>query len=733
LALSTEFPDCEGFVVAVNDLEQSFNYPEEVRFSLNPSDLGAYQRAADFLNIEAVDLVCVQHEFGIYGGPAGRNLLALLRDLRSPIIITLHTVLQNPDRHQEAVMRELIRLSSRLVVMTAQTERLLLERYGAPPDKVDRIAHGIPDTAWVQPELCKEPFGVEGRLVLLTFGLLSPGKGIEVALKAMPEIVKRFPDVVYIVLGATHPHLVRDHGEAYRLSLESLAEDLGVSDHVIFYNRFVELDELTEFIAAADIYVTPYLNEAQAVSGTLAYAFGCGKPVVSTPYWHARELLENGKGTLVPFGDSQAIAEAVNSLLGSATDRESMARQAYQIGRSMLWSRSAEHYGDAFERALADRSRSRRAAFATRSLAQRPGPLPEIKLHHLERLTDSTGLFQHATYTVPNFEHGYCTDDNARALILTALMTELGWDKAQLGRLRSSYLAFLCHAFHDLTGRFRNFMSFDRQWIDEVASEDSQGRAIWALGVAVNSAIPKSEAALASYLFARALPQVTDFLSLRATTFALFGTVDYLRRFDGDRQVAKIQETLTARLFAHFQAVEQPEWIWCEEYLCYDNPRLAQALIASGTQLGNREVVDMGLKALSWLMDLQMPPMRHLRPIGSDTVYHRGQARPYYDQQPVEVWASVSACLEAYRATSDLVWYGRAKRAFDWFLGRNDLGLPVCDPTMGGCRDGLHADRLNENQGAESTLSYLISLVEMTLHRQALLTQAQPAAESSAR
>jgi glycosyltransferase involved in cell wall biosynthesis len=374
LALTTEFPECESFVVAVNDQEQSFNYPEEVRFSLNPSDLGAYQRAADFLNIQAADLVCVQHEFGIYGGPAGRNLLALLRELRSPIVTTLHTVLQDPDPQQEAVIRELIRLSSRLVVMTAHTERLLIERYGAPPDKVDRIAHGIPDTAWVAPALCKEPFAVEDRLVLLTFGLLSPGKGIEVALKALPEIVKRFPDVVYIVLGATHPHLVRDHGEAYRLSLESLAEDLGVSDHVIFYNRFVELAELTQFIAAADIYVTPYLNEAQAVSGTLAYAFGCGKPVVSTPYWHARELLDEGRGALVPFGDSQAIAEAVNSLLGSPTDREAMARQAYQIGRSMLWSRSAQHYGESFERALAGRYRSRAAAFATRPLAQRTGP-----------------------------------------------------------------------------------------------------------------------------------------------------------------------------------------------------------------------------------------------------------------------------------------------------------------------------------------------------------------------
>jgi len=713
-------------VVAVNDIVAGYNYRPEVRFEVYLTDVAAYQRAADFLNIEAVDLICLQHEFGVFGGPAGRNILALLKDARAPIVTTLHTVLRNPDRQQEQVMQELIRLSSRLVVMTRYTRQLLIERYAAPPEKVDLIAHGIPDTDWLDPDQCKEPFGLEGKQVLLTFGLLSPGKGIENVLRALPQVVEKFPEVVYVVLGATHPTLVREQGEAYRLSLELLAEELGVQAHVIFYDRFVELNELTEFIAAADIYITPYLNEAQAVSGTLAYAFGCGKPVISTPYWHAKELLEEGRGILVPFGDSDSIARAVDDLLGDPVRRQAMARQAYELGREMVWSRSAQLYARSFQAARQERSRSRRVAFATRPMDKLPGQLPEIRLDHLERLTDSTGMFQHAIYAVPNFEHGYCTDDNARSLMLTVLLRELGWDKMQLSRLRSTYLAFLFHAFHADSGHFRNFLSFDRRWLEDKGSEDSHGRAIWALGVCVGGSLPNSDQALAGQLFGKALPQVVEYTSLRALCFTLLGIHDYMARFSGDRQVAQIQETLAQRLFEHFQKVEQPDWVWCEEYLCYDNPRLPQALICSGVQLNRPDYVEMGLRALTWLMALQFSETRHLRPIGSNHVYQRGQVKPIFDQQPVDVWASVSACLEAYRCTSDPAWHARAKKSFEWFLGRNDLGLPVYNHTTGGCRDGLHFDRVNENQGAESTLAFLLSLAEMCLSRNALNTVSTP-------
>ncbi len=351
-AVAKEAPKGQCLVVAVNDCSEGYAYPSEVHCEIGQDDPEDYLRAADFLNSADVDIVCIQHEFGIFGGPAGVHLLGFLGRLRAPIVTTLHTVLENPDEIQERVMNEVLRLSQRLVVMTEHTERLLLRRYNVEAEKVDRIAHGIPDTTWVEPDLCKQPLGVEGKRVLLTFGLLSPGKGIESVLQALPEIVEEFPDVVYIILGATHPNLVRDHGEAYRLSLQALVQELGVSKHVHFEDRFVELDELTKFIAASDIYITPYLNEAQAVSGTLAYAFGCGKPVISTPYWHAKELLDDGKGLLVGFGDSDAIAGATLGLLKDSTAREAMAARAYQLGRSMVWRRSAEFYLQSFERAI---------------------------------------------------------------------------------------------------------------------------------------------------------------------------------------------------------------------------------------------------------------------------------------------------------------------------------------------------------------------------------------------
>lgn len=375
----TQLSSVDCMVVAINDLEEGYQYGPEVRFEVYISDLDAYARAADFLNRQNVDVICLQHEFGVFGGPAGSNILALLRKVQAPIVTTFHTVLRTPDQQQEQVMLELIRLSSRLVVMTRHTRQLLMDRYSAPAEKIDLIAHGIPDTTWLEPDGCKKALGVEGKKVLLTFGLLSPGKGIEYVLKALPEIVARFPDLVYIILGATHPALVREQGEAYRLSLEAMAQDLGVLSHVIFDNRFVELDELTKFIAGSDIYVTPYLNEAQAVSGTLAYAFGCGKAVVSTPYWHAKELLEEGQGILVPFADSNSIAEAVLGLLEDPVRRKSMALRAYQLGRKMLWSGNAHHYANSFERA---RREVRRPVLATQ---QMPEPTPKLRPEHQYR------------------------------------------------------------------------------------------------------------------------------------------------------------------------------------------------------------------------------------------------------------------------------------------------------------------------------------------------------------
>ena len=515
-AVQSAHPQSQCLAVSVNDIPGGYEYPEVVRFEIEEQDLSSYLRAADFLNISNVDIVCLQHEFGIYGGPAGGHILALLRELRMPVVTTLHTVLREPRADQRRVMEGLISLSARLVVMAERGRQMLQEIYQAPPAKIDLIPHGIPDVGFVDPTYFKDQFGVEGRVVLLTFGLLSPNKGIEHVLNALPQILAAFPEVVYIVLGATHPNELREHGEAYRLSLEILAQKNKVEKNVIFYNQFVDLESLKEFIGAADLYVTPYLNEAQITSGTLAYAFGAGKAVVSTPYWHAAELLAEDRGVLVPFGDAPAIAREVIGLLRDDSRRHAIRKNAYRIGREMVWSNVAQMYMHSFECSRLEVAPRSRKLLATKTLDQKPRELPALKLSHLSRMTDSTGVFQHAVFSVPNFSEGYCTDDNARAFVLAVLLHELGEDPELVRALATTSAAFLHHAFDLKTKRFHNHLSFDRRWLDEQGSEDCQGRSLWALGIGVGRSPFGSFHMMAGRLFALALPALTGFTSPRA-------------------------------------------------------------------------------------------------------------------------------------------------------------------------------------------------------------------------
>jgi len=726
-AVAAEHPGSQCFAVPVNDIPGGYEYPGVVRFEIEEQDLPSYQRAADFLNIGNADIVCVQHEFGIYGGPAGGHLLALLRALRMPVVTTLHTVLREPSSEQRRVMQELIARSTRLVVMTERGRQMLQEIYQAPTARIDLIPHGIPDMPFVDPNYYKDQFGVEGRLVLLTFGLLSPNKGIEHALNALPEILAEFPNVVYIVLGATHPNLVREHGESYRLSLERLAKKNKVQKHVIFYNRFVELEELKEFIGAADLYLTPYLNEAQITSGTLAYAFGAGKAVISTPYWHAAELLADGRGVLVPFGDARAIAQEVIGLLRDDTRRHAMRKNAYKLGREMVWSNTARLYMRSFERARVEGAVWSRKSFAVKTLDQAPRQLPEVRLDHLSRMTDSTGIFQHAIFTVPNFSEGYCTDDNARAFILAVLLDEMEEEPEKVRTLATTYAAFLHHAFDPVTKRFHNHLSFDRRWLDEQGSEDSHGRALWALGLGVGRSPYRSFQVMSGQIFAQALPAVTEFKSPRAWAFSLLGIHEYLQRLSGDRFAHQMRDSLTTRLMGLFDRTTRPDWPWFEDVLSYDNAKLAHALILSGRATGQAPVFERGLQALRWLVDVQTAESGDFRSIGSNGFYPRGGPRANFDQQPIEAHSMLSACLEAYRATSDVSWYEQAQRTFDWFLGWNDLGLELYSSTTGGCRDALHVDRVNQNQGAESTLAFLLSLAELQLMQHAIMVFNPPA------
>lgn len=715
-AIASQFKRTTCFALPVNDVEAGYAYPTRVRFELTEKDIDSYRRAADFLNINNVDLVCLQFEYGIFGGRAGSHILSLLRELRMPIVTTLHTILKNPDPDQRRVLEEVAALSDRLVVMSERGSEFLNDVYNIPLEKVDMIPHGIPDVAFVDPSFNKDLFGVEGKIVLLSFGLLSSSKGIETVISALPDIVARYPDLVYIIVGATHPRVIQQEGETYRLSLQWLAQQKGVESNVIFYNRFVSSEELVEFIGAADIYITPYLNEAQITSGTLAYTLGAGKAVISTPYWYAQEMLSDGRGVLVPFRDSTALAEQVINLLDNEAERHAMRKRAYMFGRAMIWSEVAKRYMESFERARVERRHYIQPGLIAKALDKYPGELPPLKLDHLENMTDDTGMFQHALFTVPNYSHGYTTDDNARALLVSALLDELGHNESL--RLSSRYLSFLGYAFNSQTHQFRNFMDYQHNWLEVKGSDDSHGRALWALGTILNRGNIPAQNSMAAWLFEQTLPAILLTTSPRAWAFALIGINEYSQKFAGDRRADKVRDELAGRLLTLYQNNLSGDWHWFEKELSYCNAALPHALLICGTSMSDKAMTDAGLDSLNWLADLQRSSAGHFVPIGSNGFYKHGGERARFDQQPVEAQAMVSACLEAFGITRDKFWNKEARRAFEWFLGRNDLNLPIYDPTTGGCRDGLHPDRANENQGAESTLAFLQSLLELSLAKQ---------------
>jgi len=712
-AIADARPAADCFVLAMNDAAHHHAYPSRVRFEIAENDIGAYRRAGDFLNVGAADVVLVQHEYGIFGGSAGAHVLTLLRDLRMPIVTTLHTILAEPSIAQRHVLDELTRLSERVVVMSRHGADLLMQVHGVPESKIDVIPHGIPFVPAGDGD-SKDRLGLAGRSVLLTFGLLSSDKGIEYVLDALPEICARHPDVVYVVLGATHPHVVEREGETYRLMLEHRARRLGVAAHVIFHDRFVSQEELVDFLAAADIYITPYVQPAQITSGTLAYAIGAGKAVISTPYLYAREILADGRGILVPWRDPSAIAREVVDLIENETRRRDLSARGAEMGRSMLWPAVAERYLESIERAGAEHATRRRTAFRAKTLAGRPLGLPDMNLGHVRAMTDDTGMLQHAMFSVPRYAEGYCLDDNIRALMLMARIEDGGTDDAAGVRaLASRYLAFVSHAFDPRTRRFRNFLDYSRAWVDEPGSEDSHGRGLHGLGTVLGRASDPGRRSLAGHLFQEALPAVVAFTSPRAWAFALLGIDEYLRAFSGDRKVQAVGSALAERLLGLFERASCPEWPWFEDGLTYCNAQLPAALMVSGAWLERADMIAIGARALDWLASIQRSADGYFAPIGSNGFYVRGETAAAFDQQPVEAASMVAACADAVRIDADLRWARHARRAFNWFLGENHLHVSLYDPVTGGCRDALHADRVNENQGAESTLAFLLALQEM--------------------
>jgi glycosyltransferase involved in cell wall biosynthesis len=723
-AIHAEYDATELLALPVNDTPEGYSYPARVRFELSQDELASYRQAADFLNFSNIDLVCLQHEYGIFGGSAGAHILGLLRRLHMPVVTTLHTVLREPNVDQRMVMEEIAALSDRLIVMSRQSAEILQEVFRVPLSKIDLIPHGIPALAFTDPTFYKDAFGTEGKDVLLTFGLLSPNKGIENVIKALPAILDRHSNVVYMISGVTHPHVLRHEGEKYRDFLHKLARELGVQTNVMFRNRFVSPQELIELIGAADIYITPYKHKGQVVSGTLAYALSAGKAIISTPYLHAMELLEEQRGVLVPFDDPEAIAEKTIELLDNGTARHAMRKRAYLYARDMVWDRVAQQYMGSFERVYNERLRNPRATFSAQNTEKALDRLPVAKLDHLHRMTDHTGIVEHAVFTVPNYPEGYSTDDNARALIVAVLLEEFGTVAPRsLLDFTSRYLAFLWLAFDPTNRRFRNCLSYEHQWQEANGSEDSHGRALWGLGTVLGRSNDAGLRGAAGRLFELAVPTATEFKSPRACAFALLGLLEYLEAFSGDCAALNAADVLAGRLFQSYCANSSADWKWFEEGLAYSNARLPQALLRAGRRSANESMVFAGLEALDWLATVQRCEVKgHFVPIGSHGFYSKKTEKARFDQQPVEACAAVSAFLEAYRVTGKGRWRKEAWTAFNWFLGDNDLQIALYDPTTGGCRDGLHPDRANENQGAEATLSFLMALLEMRKLEEADIT-----------
>ena len=715
-ALTNEYGPERLFAIPVNDPDSHYDYPEQVRLELEQEDVASYERAADFLNFNGNDLVCLQHEYGIYGGNAGGHILMLLRKLKMPLVTTLHTVLRLPDANQRAVLEEIAALSDRLVVMSELAAELLRDVYSVPGEKIDVIPHGVPEMHFMDPNYFKDRFGTEGKSVLLTFGLLSPNKGIENVIRALPAILAQHPNVVYIVSGVTHPHIRRREGERYRNELQALAEELGVSSQLILNNRFVNAEELIEHVGAADIYITPYRQEAQVVSGTLAIALGAGKAIISTPYWHAKELLAEERGVIVPFDDPGSIANSVLRLLENDAERHAMRKRAYLYSRGTTWPRTARAYMASFQRARFERSLRPRPAQKDELALRESNELPELNVTHLLSMTDDTGMLQHAIFSVPNTREGYTTDDNARALILSNVLNEatLYDSSVDYAKLSHRYLAFLWLAFHSDTGRFRNFLGYDRKWLEDVGSEDSHGRALWALGTVLGHSRDAGLRGAAGRLFEAAMPASLTFTSPRAWAFSILGMQAYLDWFPGDRTVQGARNLLANRLLDIYERSCSGTWQWFEKSLSYSNARLSQALILAGSRSGNRKMIATGIESLEWLVAAQHRGDEEIFvPIGSNGFFTEGKEKARFDQQPVEACATMCACIETYRLTHETRWIEEAQRIFRWFLGKNDLQVPLYDAATGGCRDGLHPDRVNENQGAESTLSFLMALLAL--------------------
>ena len=687
---------------ALDDGSAGIAYPGDAHL-IAEDDRIAYAVAAQAIEASGAEVIWLQHEFGIFGGRAGSHVLHLLERTSLPLVVTLHTVLERPDPEQERVMRALVVRAAHIIVMAEFGREILMRNYCVAGDRITVIPHGVPDRPLVEADEMKPRFGLEGRKVILTFGLLAPDKGIDTMIGAMPAIVARHPEALYLVMGATHPHLVRREGEALRERLQQQAIDFDVAENVRFIDRYVDLPELLDRLQSADLYVTPYRNPEQVTSGTLSYAFGMGKPIVSTPYVHAREILAGDAGILTPFGDSGAMADAIIALLDSPKLRACYAARAHARGRSMSWSQYAAHAADILGAVRGMTSGRSRAPLVTALLA------PDIAA--VVRMSDSTGILQHGQFSIPDRHHGYCLDDNARALMLIAQMDDL--EPAVRQRWTSIFGGFVEYAWNADSSRFRNFMRFDRSWCEDVGSDDSFGRAVWALGITARDHPEDQYRDWAAHLLDRCLPAAPCLQSPRARALVMLGTTALAEAHGLSERSSHIVASFGDELLALLAASRRPDWAWFEVVLAYDNARLPEALLRAGMLLDRQDFLKTGLETLGWVADRQTADEGQFRAVGTES-FGRIYADPLpYDQQPMEAQAMIDACCAAYAASGDDIWRAQARAAYDWFLGANDAGIALASVADGGCFDGLMPQGVNRNQGAESILALQLSSCAM--------------------
>ena len=691
----------EGFIVALNDNDLNYKYPEEVKVMIRQDHQEDYLKAVKYINLSGSDLCILEHEFGIFGGQSGVYILPLLHRLEIPLIVTLHTILKKPSYNEKAVLKEICKMANKVVVMSHKAVQFLTRIYDVPKEKIVLIEHGVPDIHF-NSEKSKKEFKLENKKVLLTFGFVGRNKGIETVIKALPEVVEKHPNLIYIVLGKTHPNVLRHSGEEYRIFLLRLVKNLHLEKHVLFLNEFIDEQDLFKYLYACDIYITPYLNEAQITSGTLSYAVGVGAAVLSTPYWHAQELLDKGRGRLFDFNDSEGLSDMLTGLLDNPAELNELKSKAAEYGKKITWPKTGERYLALAGRILKEEHHVITGKESELDLLI----LPPFSLTHINRLTDDTGIIQHAKFGIPNLKEGYCLDDNSRALLMVLMAYRQIKDIRAL-ELSPVYLSYI-HYMQNADGTFRNFLSFSRNFLDEVGSEDSFGRTIWALGYLLGNAPNDAYYQTGKLVFFNASPNFEKLTSIRGIANTMIGISFYLKSNPSDDSMTERLRNLANALIKHYNENSTPDWKWFESLLAYDNGILPLALLHSAEILNDEKITKVALESMNFLTNHILKD-NYLSIIGNEKWYKREGERSVFAQQPIDAMAMVLMYHQAFHLTKDKDYLSKLYTSFLWFLGENDLRMSLYDFETQGCCDGFERYGVNRNQGAESSLAYLIS------------------------